>query len=236
MLNLLIAVAAAIAALLGSYLALGHHWWSAVLPGTVALLGVYVWLARRATRQLETLFMSAQKELLARRTDKALALLDSGFALARWQFFVAPQIHAQKGVLLYVLERDDEAEPHLRQAFFKHWVARAMLGSLCFRRKQFAQMEPIFEAAVRAAKKEPLLWAVYAWCLDKSGARPKAIEVLGRGVELNPADERLKKLQIALQNDKRMKMHAWGNEWFQFRLERPPLEYTGGRRVQFERR
>ena len=74
-------------------------------------------------------------------------------------------------------------------------------------------MAETFERAVKAGKKEGIVWAVYAWCLQRTKEREKAISVLGRAVAANPSDEKLKSALTALQNDKRMKMQGWGHLW-----------------------
>ncbi|HYO74145.1 MAG TPA: tetratricopeptide repeat protein, partial [Archangium sp.] len=93
-----------------------------------------------------------------------------------------------------------------------------------------------FETAVTAGKKEPLVWAVYAWCLVQNKEKDEALRVLGRGVEANPSDEKLKNSLSALQNDKKLKMKPYEPMWWQFGLEAPPPQMLGGgggRRVQF---
>jgi hypothetical protein len=70
---------------------------------------------------------------------------------------------------------------------------------------------------------------------DKDSAQ----QVLARGVEASPTDEKLKSALTSLQNDKRLKMRAWEPMWWQFGLELPPMPVMGGgggRRVQYVRR
>jgi len=55
------------------------------------------------------------------------------------------------------------------------------------------------------------------------------------------SDERLKTLLARLQNDKRMKLEAFGEQWWQFWLETPPMmQGPGGafgpRQVKWGRR
>lgn len=224
MYNLLIALGAAVVALL-LFGATGLvPWWGAVLPATIAFGVVYFLLARRTLRQLEALFLVAQKDMAAQRIEPGLAVMQEGFALSKWQFFVAPQVHAQIGMLLYMLKRFDEARPHLEKAFVRVGQAQAMLGALQFQRKEYEQMVKTFESGVRYSKKDGFLWSVYAWCLDKSGDRAKALSVLSRALAESPSDERLKANQLALQNNERMRMRAYGNEWWGFHLEQPPRD------------
>jgi hypothetical protein len=90
-------------------------------------------------------------------------------------------------------------------------------------------MEAVFEGALGANKNEGLLYAVYAWCQDKRGEGKKAVEVLTRGVQENGGDVKLKALLERAQNDKRLKLDAWGEMWWQFRLENPPqMQQPGG--------
>lgn len=200
----------------------------AIFPAIVAGIGGYVVLARRSGKQLELLMKAAQKELAARRPDKAIEIMKAGFALSRWQFLVDSQLHGQIGTLLYVQKKFDEAEPHLEKAWQKIWHAKAMLAAQHYRRKEWTKMEEVFDATLSANKGEGLLYAIYAWCEDKRGEKKKAVEILQRGVTEIPADEKLKTLLNRAQNDKRMKMDAYGEQWYQFWLETPPQMQTGG--------
>ena len=158
--------------------------------------------------------------------------MKEALALGKWQFFVEPQIHAQIGMLLYMAQRFDEAKPHLAQSFSRIGQARAMYGALLFREKNYDEMVKVFENAVAQNKNDGFLWSIYAWCLDAAGQTEKALAVLARAVTTNPSDERVKQNQLALQNEKRMKMKAYGNEWWAFHLEKPPPSLTGGQPPQ----
>jgi tetratricopeptide (TPR) repeat protein len=241
MINLLLAIAAAIVAFCAFFFSGLAHALGSILPAVVAGVVAYILLARRSVKQLEAVMSQVQKELGGRRIDKAIALLEAAFPLARWQFLVASQLHGQIGSLLYIQKKFEEAEPHLQKSFVKMWPARAMLGAQHFRRKEWKEMESVFDAAVRANKGESLLYAVYAWCEDKRGERTKAIEILQRGTAQVKSDERLKTLLARLQNDKRMKLEAFGEQWWQFWLETPPMmQGPGGtfgpRQVKWGRR
>ncbi|MFL5416729.1 MAG: tetratricopeptide repeat protein [Myxococcales bacterium] len=241
MINLALALVAALAGFALFYFTHIAHAVGSILPAVVAGIVAYVLLARRTVKQLEVVMASAQKELAGRRIEKALAILESAFPLARWQFLVGSQLHGQIGSLLYVQKKFDEAEPHLRKSFVKMWPARAMLAAQHFRRKEWKEMESVFDAAIRANTGESLLYAVYAYCEDKRGERKHAIEILQKGVSEVKTDERLKTLLTRLQNDKRMKLETYGEQWYQFWLETPPqMQGPGGgfgpRQVRWGRR
>ncbi|HEY0094869.1 MAG TPA: tetratricopeptide repeat protein, partial [Archangium sp.] len=158
----------------------------------------------------------------------------------KWQFMVGPEIHSQIGMLKYMSKDLDGAQVHFAKAGPRNYMAKAMQGALHYQRKDFAAMKQAFEAAVTAGKKEPLVWAVYAWCLVQNKEKDEALRVLGRGVEANPSDEKLKNSLAALQNDKKLKMKPYEPMWWQFGLETPPPQMLGGggggRRVQFNPR
>jgi predicted Zn-dependent protease len=202
------------------------HALGSIFPGVVAAVVTYILLARRTGKQLEGVMAVAQKEMMARKPERAVQALQDAFALSRWQFGLSSSLHANIGVLLYVQKKFDEAEPHLRKGagtVIKLWLAQAMLAALLYRRKQFPEMEKVFESTMRGNKGETLLYAVYAWCESQRGEKKKAIEILQKGVAQNPSDEKLKTLLGRAQNDKRLKLEPWGEQWWQFWLETPPM-------------
>ena len=226
MINLLVSLGAGLLGFLAFYLPGVAHALGSILPGVIAAVAAYIFLARRSGKQLEAVMGIAQKEMMARKPERAVAALRDAFPLSRWQFGIATSLHANMGVLLYVQKKFDEAEPHLRKSsgtLLRMWQAQAMLAAILFRRKQYEEMEKVFEGAMRGNKKETLLYAVYAWCEAQRGEKKKAIEILQKGLAENQADEKLKTLLGRAQNDKRLKLDGWGEQWWQFWLETPPM-------------
>jgi tetratricopeptide (TPR) repeat protein len=215
---------------------------AAILPGALVAVGAYLVLVRRTWKQLETIFDAVQKELQSQRVDKALQLLQSGFRLAPWQFLVASQIHSNIGILLFVKGDLEASLPHLEKSFSRNWIARAMLAVGRYRSRDLTSALKVFEEAVKANKKEGLLWQVYAWVLEKENRHEEAIAVLGRAVAANPSDEKLKGSLQALQNGKKLKLgKLYAEQWFQFRLEAVPQammmpNHRPGRRAMFRPR
>ncbi|MBS2022330.1 MAG: tetratricopeptide repeat protein [Deltaproteobacteria bacterium] len=232
MYNLLISIAAGLVGFLIFRVA-GLTTWQSILPGLVALVGSYFYLARRTGKIVEEIFARVGKELQQRKLDKAVELLEAARPLGKWQFLMEAQLDAQIGILLYVQKKFDEAEPHLAKAykskaFVKIGTANAMLAAQFYRRKEWAKMEETFEGAITNNKGDSLLYAVFAWCQDKRGEAKKSIEVLTRGVKEVPSDAKLKTLLERAQNDKRLKLDAFGEQWYQFWLESPPMVQQGG--------
>ncbi len=223
----------------------GFSIWAGLIPGLLAFIGAYFVLARRTATKVQAIVGEAQKELSIQpsnakeqklRIDKAIKILESALVYDKQQFMIGPEIHAQIGMIRYMVKDLDGALVHFAKANSRNWLPKALEGALWFQRKDPAKMEAAFESAVKVGKKEGLAWAAYAWCLQSNKQSDRALKVMARAVEANPTDEKLKNGLTALQNDKKLKMKAFEPMWWQFGLEQPPMAMTGGRRVQFERR
>ncbi|MBK7863294.1 MAG: tetratricopeptide repeat protein [Archangiaceae bacterium] len=224
----------------------GFPVYAGAIPATLAFIGVFVVLGRRTFTQLQTLMAAVQAELQSMppnakerkvRVDKVIKMLENALPLGKWQFLVEGQIYGQIGMLKYLFEDYDGAKAAFVKSNPRDHYVKAMEGALAYKKKDFSSMEKAFEAAVTHGKKESLMWAIYAWCLLQNKEKDKALKVLGRGVEQNPSDEKLKTALTALQNDKRLKMSPWEPAWWQFHLEPPPVQqqvmFQGGRRARY---
>ncbi len=181
---------------------------------------VYLLLARRTMNKVMVLMQSAQHDVQSNRFEKAIASLQEGFKYAPWQFYVKGQINAQIGTLLYLKKDFAKAMPYLEKAFVKHWVAMSMLAVSYMKRNKPEKMAETFEKAATATRKEPFVWNLYAYCLDKIGQRDKALATLQKGIKKTGGDERLEASITALEQGKRMKMEDYGDVWYQFHLEK----------------
>lgn len=229
MLNLLISLAVGLAVGVAIRFGTEFGWAAAIVPGLIAATAAYLLLARRTWKRLEAIFDAMQREVQAQRIDKAIQTLERGFVLAPWQFLVAAQLHSNIGILHYLKRDFDAALPHLEKSFARNWIARGMLAVSRYRQRDLAGTREVFEGAVKAAKKEGVIWSVYAWVLEKEGQHEDAIAVLSRAVTANPSDEKLKGSLQALQNGKKLKLgKVYGEQWFQFHLEAPPPQFVGG--------
>jgi tetratricopeptide (TPR) repeat protein len=249
MYNLVISLVVGIVVTLAVKLA-GFSLWAGILPGVIALVATYIVLARRVAQRVQALMTMVQQDLQVQatsqkeaqaRVERAIKTLESGLVWDKWQFMVGPEIHAQVGMLKYMIKDLDGAQGHFAKANPRNYMAKAMEGALHYQRKDFTAMKASFEEAVKTGKKEALVWAAYAWCLLQNKEKDEALKVLGRAVELNPSDEKLKGSLSQLQNDKRLKMKPYEPGWWQFGLETPPMQPMGGgggggRRVQFVNR
>jgi predicted Zn-dependent protease len=249
MYNLLIAIGAGLLSFVALSFALGAGSFKplyGLVPGLFVVGIAYFYLARRTMRQVEEIMKRAQ-EILAKAQsspnmgqkrlnkviDEAIGVLKEGYPLDKWQFWVKAQLDGQIGTLLYMAKKYDVAEKYLVGALKRHWMAKAMLGSLYYKRKSVESMTEAFEEAVDGSKKESLLWNLYAYCLWKSNKQDEAIAVLNRALEHIPTDEKTQDNLKALQNNRKMKMRGWNMMWYQFHLDAPPQPRA---QAQFRRR
>lgn len=223
MINLLISVLLGGVALTGAGFWVG--WFAGIFPG-VAVMGVsFFLLARRTNKQLEAQMPGVQKAIMARKFDEAIRTLEAMRPLGRWQFLVSSALDAQIGMILYAYkQKPDEARPYLEKAFMKQWQAQAMLGAGHYKKKNWDKVEETFKAVTKSNKKVGMLWATWAWTHWKRGNKDQAIDILARGLKKMPDDEKLKTNLLNLQNNRKLKMKVYAEEWWALLLERPPVQ------------
>jgi len=221
-LNLLMGLGVAIGVILVLFF-LKVSLWIGIPLGLVAGVGLFIYLGRQVQNQLESIFTRAADLMKKQQFDPAIEVMKEGYKLAPRQFLVKGSIDGQIGVVQYLRKKNEEAEPLLRAASFQHYVAKAMLGILQWKRGERKQAKETFNLALKAGKKESLLYSVYAYVLNEMKERDKAVEILNRGLKVCEGDERLAVNRTQLQNNKPMKMKVYGDQWYQFMLERPIL-------------
>ncbi len=222
MINLLLGLGAALAVivlskLLGIWLAVG------IPLGLVAGAALFIWQGRKVQQELEKIFTRAGDLMKKQQFDKAIETMREGYKFSTRQFLVKSSIDGQIGVVQYMRKKNEEAEPLLVSASMQHSIAKAMLGILPWKRGEKKKAKETFNLALKAGKKESLLYAVYAYVLMEMSERDKAIEVLNKGLSICQGDERLITNRNLLQNGKSLKMKVYGEQWYQFLLERPMI-------------
>jgi len=220
--NLLLGLGAALAVILLSSL-LSIKLWISLPLGILAGAALFIWQGRQIQQELEKIFTRAGELLKKQQFDKAIEVMKEGYKFSTRQFLVKSSIDGQIGVVQYLRKKNDEAEPLLVAASMQHYIAKAMLGIIQWKRGEKKKAKETFELALKAGKKESLLYAVYAYALVEMGERDKAIEILNRGLGVCKGDERLITNRNLLQNGKALKMKVYGEQWYQFLLERPMI-------------
>lgn len=239
MYNLLIALGlATLAFALGWYG--GNTWVAGFIPGFIVLIVSYMLLARRTGQQLEAIMRRAMGEIEALKPEKLAAIaqrtrsekavrdaqsavlkkvratLSEGFALEKWQFLVAAQLHAQIGSLDYQEGDYAEARKHLEKAWVRNWMAQVQLAAIDWREDKKAAALARLEKAKGGGDKEPLFWGVYAWMTLESGDRDKALLRLNEGLKKLPGNKPLSEMADAIRNQKRVSVQVFGDTWYQF--------------------
>jgi len=220
--NLLLGLGAALAVILLSSL-LSIKLWISLPLGILAGAALFIWQGRKIQQELEKIFTRAGELLKKQQFDKAIEAMKEGYKFSTRQFLVKSSIDGQIGVVQYLRKKNEEAEPLLASASMQHYIAKAMLGIIQWKRGEKKKAKETFDLALKTGKKESLLYAVYAYALVEMGERDKAIEILNRGLGICKGDERLITNRNLLQNGKALKMKVYGEQWYQFLLERPMI-------------
>lgn len=220
MLSLLICLAAG-AVVTALLLLTPLHFAFAIILGAIAFAGIYAVVLRQVMLKINVAIEVAQKDLAANRTEKAIRIIEEvQRKFGPWQFYVKQQMNSQIGSIYYLKREFGKAFDYLDKGFSRHWVGMAMLAICYMKRTQSGKMIDTFEKAVALTRKEPLLWSLYAFCLEKIGERDKAVKVMERGLKKLKGDERMEENLALLKEGKKMKMQPYGDLWFQFHLEK----------------
>lgn len=221
MLIMLIAVVAGLLVTVLLTLLAELHVLLATLAGLVVMTLIYALGARYVIKKVTELMELAQKDLMASRVDKAIKVLESGLKYAPWQFFIKGQIRAQIG-MIYFMRRDfNEAFEYLKEPFYRNWASSGMLAVTYMKRNKPKLMIETFDNAIRLNRKEPMLYNLYAYCLEYIGEHDRAVTTMEKGVKKVGRHELLEENLALLRDGKKMKMLDWGELWYQFHLEKP---------------
>lgn len=221
MLSVLIAAGLSAATSLTLQYAAGLEIWIAILASLVVFAAVYFLLLRIVMKKVSVIMETAQRDIQANRAEKAIKTLQQAYKYGAWQFYVKQQVNSQIGTIYYLKRDFAKAYEYLEKGFFRHWVAMGMLAICQMHKKQNSKMVATFDKAITGSKKEDMLWNLYAFCLDRTGQREKAIKVLEKGLGKVSDKEALQGNLELLQAGKKMKMKQYGDMWFQFHMEKP---------------
>lgn len=201
---------------------LSYNYFLAALVGVLILLGTNFIVGKRFLNKLTALFKTVEKDMKAGRYDKAISRLKNGYKYSKWQIFVKEQINSQIGIIYYMKKDFKTAKEYLEKGFSKNWLGMCMLATMYFKEKKYDKVEKIMEKAVRGAKKEGFVYSVYAYFLTEMGRKDKAIQILQKGNNKAPMDEKLENNLEALKNGKKMKMQNYGAMWMQLNIDKMP--------------
>lgn len=220
MLNMLISVAVSVFTTALMLRFVTDSVWIAVAVSTLMFFASFILITRTIMKKVGNLMQSAQRDVLANRGDRAIKSLKDGLKYAPWQLYVKQQIYSQIGSIHYLRREFNEALPYLEKGFVRNWVGMSMLGISYMKKNKHNKMRETFNKTVSGNAKEPMVYALYAYCLERTGDRGKAIEILQKGLKKTGGDERLSENITLLEAGKKMKMKGFGDAWYQFHLEK----------------
>lgn len=241
--NILMALAAGLVIFAALFVPGLLHLGESIVPAVMVAMIVYFLLARRAFKQVEKIFTDASKALqsMPPKFDLAISGMEKAYAVAPYQYGVKSQVDAQIGVIYFLQKKFNEAQPYLERSLgFGHWLAGAMLAVVQYKKKDHEAMKKTLEIVSKRAKKQGLVWTLRAYLLTQIGERDQAQRILAEGVKATKDDAKVKDALLAVQNNRKIKMRAYKEQWYQFHLERPPAEYqqvmVGGKMSKGARR
>lgn len=199
----------------------------AIPLGVVVGVVLFILLGRKVQEKLEAIMALVQKDIQAQKLDRAIETLKSGMHLKHKHLFIESQLNSQIGMLYYVKKDHDQALAYLKKGFMKHYMGSCMMACIYYKRKEYDKMKETLVDTLKANKKESIVYSIYAYLLNQVKEREAAIKILQQGLKKLPNDEKITANLILLQNQKKMKMKAYGDIWLQFMLERPPRVMQG---------
>lgn len=122
-----------------------------------------------------------QRDMMANRIDKAIRTLESTYPYAKWMFYHKAMINAQIGSIYYLKRDFSKAFGYLQNGFSRHWGAMGMLAICYMHKNNASKMIATFDKALTATRNEPVLWEVYAFCLNKTGKKKRRSLFLKKG-------------------------------------------------------
>jgi len=249
MFALIVAVAAGLLA--GAVVSLGFStWWAGILPAVAVGIAAYILIVMRVNKQVQAAMGGVMVAVQKRDVDAAIGLLQAvQLRFGRWAPFLSSQIDGQIGAIHFMKKDFEKARPHLERSFVRSWDSKLMLAILKsgatdskkLKKKELdlKVVDTELEKTIRFSDKQGLLWSTWAWLHWQNGDTKRALELLSRGKEkLGETDPNLVANISALQNDKKMKMKGYGEQWYALHLEQHPMvmEQKRGGNVRFARR
>jgi len=246
-----IAVAVAAGLVVGALVSVVFStWWAGILPFLAVAVGGYLFTVMRVNKMVGAAMGGVMAAAQKRDLDGAVGLLQAiKLRFGQWAPFLSSQIDGQIGAIHFMKKDFEKSRPYLEGAFIRSWDAKLMLAVLLSgaldpkkaKKKEFdlKAVDELLEKTVRFADKQGLIWSAWAWLHNAAGDSKKAIEILSRGKEkLGESDQHLAANLLALQNDKKMKMKGYGDQWYALHLEEHPAVFEQRRmqNVRFARR
>jgi hypothetical protein len=187
-----------------------------VIPALLVFILLAVLTSRRTAKQVQADMEGLVPLLQNQKVDEARALiLGAREKYGKWQFLVRGQMDAQLGMIEYMRLNFDDALPLLQKSRVRDWTAKVCVGAIHYRRKRYDAAWGAMKAASAMARKEPMVYVVWAVLLSRQGERSEALEVLAEGLGRVPESRVLKDLKKTIANKKRIDEGRLPEAWNQ---------------------
>ncbi len=192
-----------------------------IFIGLAVTLASFILFGRKFSGKLQAIFNRANVEIQKQNPERAMEILEEGYALNKWQFMVKSQIESQIGVILYTQKKFGEAYKHLINANPRIYVAYAMLIIGHVKNHKEKEAENGIYLLTKMNKKEAFVHSLSAYIYENElNDRKKALEALKKGLKFLPNNSNLHEHLNDLQNNKQFKMSRYGDVWYQMMLDK----------------
>ena len=213
------------------------------VPGVLTVFIAYFILAKATFKKVEAVLTEAASYLhqMPPKVELAISTMEKALVYAPHQYGVQSQVDNQIGTLYFVQKQFNKALPYLERSLnFGHWMGGSMLGVIYYKKKNHEKMKATFQTVLKRAKKQGLVWNLYAYLLCQIGDRDQAQAILIEALKKTKDDPKVKDALQALQNGKKIKMKVYKEQWYGFHLESPPKQHqqmqVGGKMSKAARR
>lgn len=213
--------------------------WAGILPALIAFFIALVLLNRHTGKKIQAILQASQEEvqelskiqspetlkrMMPKIMDKAIEILNRGYKYEHFMFSVTQTLNGQIGSLYYIQKRFDDAEPYLKNSLILNGAAQSMYACILYKKHDLESMKKQFEKTLKFTRKDPLLYHIYAWCLEQEKDTDGAIAVLNQCLLFNPKSEVTKENLNRLKTRQTLQMSSFGEQWYQYMLEQPSAQ------------
>ncbi len=205
----------------GSFLIGGHWIWWILLTIFFAAV-IWILIARRIGKRLQPAMEQVQRHMKQERFQLAYQSLEDMLPMCNWIPLLKGQLLAQMGMLSLHMGQKDRGVKLLEGASLRNADARLMLACIRYRDGEVDRAIEVLQLTAKINKKHPLLHNTYAWMLHKANKNEQAQSALATFLKKNATNAPSKENMLRLQNNKRMSMVAFAEQWYALGLEQPP--------------
>jgi tetratricopeptide (TPR) repeat protein len=206
----------------GIYLFLEYHLFWGILITVVLAIVIWVLIARRIGKRLQPAMEQVQRQMQQQHFQLAYQSLEDMLPICKWIPLLKGQLLAQMGMLSLHMGQKDRGVKLLEGASLKNADARLMLACIRYRDGETDRAIKVLELTAKINKKHPLLHNTLAWMLHKAGRSDQAQAALAVFLKKNASNAPSKENMLRLQNNKRLSMTSFAEQWYALGLEQPP--------------